>query len=570
MKQKMHTFVRRHLGRLNTRIIMGYFLILLLPFLLIFNTLINDVNRRSNEQRQNVIENAAENYRHIVNQYVDRVLHVKESLMSNTSLQDMLLGNAFTVSDEVYTYNRHIGPLFQYLLLTNDIESIIVYRAFDSHLEYNQYFSPIDRLTLNQEDRAYLKKHTSLWKNISGNENEIRYVYYSNISYASRNINLGVLEITIDLTDKLSSLIEGSELRLEWRDRMTGQVFIIGDDENSLPASDSSDIFSSIRIDWPEAEIILRNLASPTPPYMDQALIVCLSMLGIASVSYYLILWKAIWRISKLTKHITLDTQKKAITVYENSESADDEIGMLIEAYNSLIRHVNSLIETQYVAEIHRQRAENYALQMQINPHFLYNVLECIRMTAYEHNDIVLNDAVYTLSRFMHYNFSHPHDEARFSEEIEHIRQYFSIMFLCMEDKFEGSIEIEPGIRDFRCPFFILQPIVENSFTHGLKNQLGTGKISIRIFSENGFIVITVCDNGCGIVPEELEEITDTIRTTDPMRTTRVGLSNVHSRMKQFFGDAFEMNLSNADERGAMTMLKIPVKEEHLLENTLG
>lgn len=561
--------LRRGLGQIKIRILLGYFAILLIPFLLILHSLISSIYERGCDQRQNILNNSLSNYASIIEQYATQAVYAADAVQSNQFLTDILSCNIFSVSDEVYTYNRYVNPLLQYLLLSNDLESIVIYRKYPSFLTYNRYFQPLEEIPLSESLQNDILQGKSAWQIVSSDEKGIRYHLYKKLSMNNQRTTLGIVEITLDLTEKIDSLIRDNEVYLTWFDRTTQRRLTSGD--SFSPSGDNlGNIHATAVIPQLNVEITLWDLSNSSPMNAYQSVTLNVLLLLAASLLYYVILWRYFRHFSRLAKHINQNRTNNTLSVYPMLRETYDEIGMLTSAYNGLVLQINELIRTQYIAEINRQKAENYAMRMQINPHFLYNALECIRMIAYEHNDFMLSESICTLSDFMHYNFSHKGENAAFSDELTHIRLYFALMRLSMEDRFSGIIEVNADIQDFHCPFFILQPIVENAFTHGFRNSIQQCTILVRAESQNGFVIVRIEDNGCGFSPEHLHEIQQRIHLQNSLQAATIGLNNVYARMKQFFGDAFELHLENAPHGGAAVILQIPIRKEDLLEHTLG
>ena len=565
----MKTSIRVFLGRLQSRILLGYFLLLLLPMLVVYILLMQNVNRRSIDLRQSNLEQSKDSLYYVIEQNMEQIAYTADTIVQNKSVSDIMSGNLFSVSDEVYTYNHNVHPLLNYLSLTNDVESIDIYRRSSSLLNYNDYIHSYSDLYLPQEQLQSLSRGTALWNNTSDDASPMSYQYCAP-AFLKTQIYLGAVVIKVDFTDVLRTFALDNDISVVLRNTVTDDYYsFLGSVDKEVMQSEKTP-HSTISLPLLHCEIILSDSLALPSQNIREAILEGMIVLAFATLCYYLLFWRYVRDISQLTKHIYRNRVDNALMCYPNKKQDSDEIGLLITAYNQLITQINDLINTKYIAEINRQKSENYAMRMQINPHFLYNTLECIRMTAYEHNDSAVSKSIYLLSNYMHYNLSHSNESSAFSDEIKQIRLYFGLMQLPMEDRFEGEIVIQDSIADFACPFFILQPIVENSFCHGFRNKLGNCTIKITVQSISQYVTVSIEDNGCGITSEEIAQIQEHIKRTDPLSTEHIGLGNVYARMKQFYGNDFSMELSNIPSGGVMTLLRIPMRKEDILEHTLS
>jgi len=244
-----------------------------------------------------------------------------------------------------------------------------------------------------------------------------------------------------------------------------------------------------------------------------------------------------------------------------------DEVGSLARSFNSMITTTRELIQTNYRIEIRQKEAELYALQSQINPHFLYNTLEQISMAVEEGESDSVVDMVTLLGRMLRFSVGNKSKSVPLAEEIQHVRDYLTIQKFRFEERltFDIALNLESGGRELYCPKFILQPIVENSIKHGLESrkaleiQIGIGReLSAR--SGKHDIVFRIRDNGPGITSERMAELDSALKSETQLdKDSSFGLSNVNARIVLMHGPEYGIQLHSIYGIGTEVIIRIPL-----------
>lgn len=215
-----------------------------------------------------------------------------------------------------------------------------------------------------------------------------------------------------------------------------------------------------------------------------------------------------------------------------------------------------------YEKEMLLKQANLQALQSQINPHFLYNTLECIRGMALLEGRETIADIAWSLSRFFRYSISGKSNVVTLRDELENCETYARIQNYRFQNRFVLEIEKEPNVDDTMLPKLTLQPMVENAILHGLQNSLDGGVIRIRIERINHDIRIVISDNGCGMPPEKLEELIYKIHHGETRKGegkhNGIAMYNVDRRMKLYFGPEYGVNVFSCEGKGTDVELRIP------------
>ena len=250
---------------------------------------------------------------------------------------------------------------------------------------------------------------------------------------------------------------------------------------------------------------------------------------------------------------------------YKTIENLDrkDELGILIDNFNSMVVKINHLINSIYKEQITRKEAELKVLQTQLNPHFLFNILESINWLAQLNGVSQISDVVIALSKLLEVNLK----EEKFltlEEEIKYITSYVSILKINFgEENLKLEVDVDKKALKFRLPKLLLQPLVENSIFHGIRPR-GFGKIFVGGYIWNDKLVLIVKDDGIGMTPEKLKGIRQNLEDSSEIpfepeerSHTRIGLVNVLKRLKLIYGDDAIFLIESLPQKG--TTIKIEI-----------
>lgn len=240
-----------------------------------------------------------------------------------------------------------------------------------------------------------------------------------------------------------------------------------------------------------------------------------------------------------------------------------DEIGILIYGFNDMMKQVDELVKQVESKQLLVKEAEIKALQQQINPHFMYNIMETIMGLASEG----MNDAVIQVSRcvssMLRYN-THFENITVIKEELKQIKNYITVMQIRFENRFEVFYDVDEACVNSRILKFTLQPLVENAISHGIETCVSEGMLRIRIKKEGSEVSIMIYDNGGGIEKEQLSELNKRLKATyeNPLeyidQYKSLGIMNVHLRFRLCFGEAYSMEIFSKEGHGTCIAIKIP------------
>lgn len=236
------------------------------------------------------------------------------------------------------------------------------------------------------------------------------------------------------------------------------------------------------------------------------------------------------------------------------------EIMTLYDSFNKMIRKNELLLEENRHGFEERNRLEIELLQSQINPHFLYNTLYSIQALS----DMKMSDdasqMAQALANFYRQGIGDGKVIVSLADELEHLRSYLMIMEYRYEDRFTYGIEvISPEALEARIPKISLQPVIENSIYHGIKEMTGVGQLKVKVQIVEEDVLITITDNGKGISADKVQQLNVEINQPagEERQLSGIGLRSVNLRIKRYFGSAYGLWLEHV-ESGAVVKITIP------------
>lgn len=240
--------------------------------------------------------------------------------------------------------------------------------------------------------------------------------------------------------------------------------------------------------------------------------------------------------------------------------NSKDEIGELANGFNHMLTQIKQLIHSVTLQEKLKKQAEITALQLQINPHFIYNTLESINSLARKNKEIEISRLIVLLGRLLRLSISSFEEEVQIKQEMTYTKYYLEIQRFRMRNQLDYELNIDPEIENHMTVKWILQPIVENAVVHGL-DPLGYGKITITGYQEEETIIFSVTDNGIGIDPLSLEKIQQQLQYKSEELTKykrKVGIFNVQTRLKLHYGPSYGVSIDSDLGKGSYIKIIIP------------
>ncbi|HGF7893356.1 TPA: sensor histidine kinase [Enterococcus faecium] len=225
------------------------------------------------------------------------------------------------------------------------------------------------------------------------------------------------------------------------------------------------------------------------------------------------------------------------------------ELKELSIGINEMLDSINQFVEDIYKLEIKQQDAHMRALQAQINPHFLYNTLEYIRMYAISEGSEELADVVYAFSALLRNN-TNQEKTITLKEELDFCEKYVYLYQVRYPNRVAYHFMIDPDLEKIEVPKFVIQPLVENYFKHGIDFTRFDNALSVKVLQEDKRVRIIVKDNGRGMTEKRLKQVEEKLSHPKVELHESIGLQNVNERLRANFGSSYYMSLENNETGG--------------------
>ena len=484
-------------------------------------------------------------------------------------------------------YNLIISK-FNYLRMTTGIDKISIYLASDFPIAENsnsifQISSILDddwykRLKESQSNRFwYLPSYSASKGNAPNSFLSYFGVFYNNNNYTEVS---GILKVDISacrVIQIINSAILTSNSTIYMTDfnntvLLTGLATPFSDQtiNNYINEKLNENQWNRIKINDRFSYVKYKKLAD-TPWFLITALPekdiynlsikirneMLLLMMIISLASYllaYIVSRSSLNRIIRLTKEV--EKVESGNLSIENIKSGHDEIGILINSFGKMMQNLSQLMEEKYKMGQDIKSAELRTLQAQINPHFLYNSLDLINCIAIKNNIPQIVTMVHSLAKFYKISLSRGVDIIPLIDEITHASLYVQIQNMRFSNKIQLEINIDESLYNYSILKIILQPIIENSITHGiLETPQSTGKIVISSKLRDNTLILNVEDDGVGMPPEKVQNI---LSGELSQTSTGYGIKNINDRIKVCYGPGYGLSYTSTVGKGTCVEIKIP------------
>lgn len=310
--------------------------------------------------------------------------------------------------------------------------------------------------------------------------------------------------------------------------------------------------------------ICVHNITDEVQAVYDMRTVYIISMILLLIVLAFVINWIVRNVLHKFYDilHSIRKIQKGDLDVVIE-DCGTDEMGELGRQINKMMEHIHILIEENINRELLAKNSEIRALQNQINAHFIYNVLESIKMMAEIEEKYDISDAITSLGKLLRYSMKWVSGNVTVREEVEYIRNYLALINLRFDYEIFLSLNIPEEVMIQEIPKMSLQPIVENAIYHGIEELAEDTTIYIKGIVQGRDCVIEITDSGKGMTEEQVQELYRKISgeiETSGGKGNGIGLKNVQDRIHINFGMKYGIEI--ASKLGCYTkiMVKIPMK----------
>lgn len=239
-----------------------------------------------------------------------------------------------------------------------------------------------------------------------------------------------------------------------------------------------------------------------------------------------------------------------------------DEIALLGFNFNKMVIRLKELIYNLEEEQRNKEEARFQALQAQINPHFLFNTLNSIKLMAMISNtNRDVSDMITALGKLFEFSMKQSQQYVTLRQELEYLELYMSLQKIRYHDNIQLYIDVPEQLMEMYVLKFSLQPLVENSLIHGGKMPLSVW-VEAKYTADEAGMVVSVIDNGHGVAENELARIQEKMTNDSTAKYSGIGISNVDKRLKLHFGEQYGITLQTSIYGGLQTDIWLPLREE--------
>jgi len=567
------------------------------------------IQKKANGYAINAINQVEEN----LNTTLTTIYKAAITISYNSNTQEFLIDRSHDTNaedpknyDNRVKMNEYVTDMMRYIINSNEnIQDIALIDRFEriftfrSDFRLHNYLALKDKLKLdNEEFRRYVWVHNSDINTKGVYNYSLVMPIYSTISNYEGTPRIGTLIILCN-TNTLKKITQKSLVT-------EGSNFIIVDGEGKLVSSNrqeqigmpaDSEIIRHTTTDsdtyfgeyngvksliqyktmqetgWKISSIIpVHELTSDLKEVARFALVIGIIMLFLLSITGVIFIYnitKPISAIVQTMKIIGSENMKKRIHVTSGNEVGviARDINKMLDAIEEMTKKIFKNQTELYEMQLAKTHAEFVALKSQINPHFLYNTLDCIRSLGFAYNIPEIVQISSSMASIFRYSIKGK-EYVKIREEIDCIQAYLSIMNIRFAGKFSTHIEISEEVMDMRIIKMVLQPIVENAIYHGLEQILGPGQLTIKGELCGNVIRLVVADNGKGIEEAELEMLRKQMESQENIQTQKtdekrsIGISNIHHRIRLYFGEPYGLKVYSKPKEGTQVVIELPAMRE--------
>lgn len=536
---------------------------------------INRINRTTNEQIASYMDMTITQIENNLNNMIKNLTYSATNLSANA-----ITGKYLTTADpmERYSLRGDLNDSFRTMIALDRTIMNILLIDNEGNIAYSYgntgYISQEEAIEVIEETDVENTHFTYAQKaGMQGYLICMSNIYSDTpiIPIDSRKIGTLVMVINIQSTIKsLEKIDKKGEVDL----------FLLGSDDLVIAANSSVDPFtnrsgytnierslsdSNFRI---VCQINQRKVAEQYKFYSSSSLFICIimaSMLLIIGIIFNRIIATPIQCLMQELEEVGINRRKKRI-----DGNFGVQLDPLVININQMLYNIDTLTHTifdtqqkMYEQELMRHESDLYALRNQINPHFIFNTLQCMSGIALMHGERKVAEISASMSELFYYALKDG-NMVRLQEEYNLLEKYFKITSERFLDKFVASIEIPVSIQRYNIMKMLLQPIVENAVCHGMETRIcpNGGKIMVIASEEEEFLVFEIKDNGY-ISDSTIEELNSLFNEPEQLRvqsrsSKKIGLANIQYRIKLFYGIESGIYICKQDE---WTVLKMKLRK---------
>lgn len=559
-----------------------YIVCVLVPLIITDSVVLYIVGGMERERERHEMANIANSVSYNINSMVDNAGEIAKSIYTNKSVNSFL-EKEYDSSSEYYGAYRDFfqNTILENVLGMNQI-TFTMYTDNDTVIRGGK----IDNMTSLKKTKAYED-----W--LERGENEGLFFTYERSGYANSYQRRIVLLQNLDFFQSEHEQMLKIEfdynnmMRMLRKMKFDNQVFVcegdnillsngsfggVGKDFEQMTVKQKQGYKQSVTIHGADLDIYVlksdSSIGSAVMHFLPELAFLVLINVILPMGMVILLNRSFAKRISGLSKVFqSVNSEHLVMMVHENGK---DEIGSMIRNYNRMVKRTNELIQTVYKNKLKeqeilvgRKNAELLALQSQINPHFLFNALESIRMRSILKKEEETADMVEKLAIMQRQYVDWGNDSVRIEQELEFVKAYLSLQKYRFGERLNYSLEVEEDCMRLQIPKLTVVTFVENACVHGIESKASPGWIFVRIYQKKEELWIEIEDTGSGMEETQIHKLEEDMQNVDIemlKNKKSVGMLNACLRLKMCSENTAQFSLEGEEGAGTWVTIRIPVK----------
>ncbi|WHY02837.1 sensor histidine kinase [Neobacillus sp. DY30] len=278
-------------------------------------------------------------------------------------------------------------------------------------------------------------------------------------------------------------------------------------------------------------------------------------------------------RLQRILRHVKR-MEKQNFELIDDQEF-EDEIGQLTSEFNRMTKKIKDLINDVLLVniqnkdlEIKRNRAQLSALQSQINPHFLFNALETIRMRSLMKEEKETAKIIHNMAKIFRNSLTWGRDFVPIRDEINLIISFLEIQRYRFGDKLDYEIHVDESTEEYKIPNMAILPFIENASIHGIEPLKENGKINLSISLKDNLLTCVIKDNGVGMTEGKRKQLLASLKNEEDIGEN-VGIKNVYYRLNLYYPDQFYFNIDSHLDYGTIITIQLPLQIDSQINGNL-
>jgi two-component system, sensor histidine kinase YesM len=583
--------------KIRNKLLLAFLLTTLLPVLLVGGYLTFEMRTMA---FQSALEQASINVDR-VKKRTEEVIGVSQDIayrLSNDARLKRLAIRQYVSTYDVVEAYRDYSDMREYLRLYKDISNIRLYTDNATLLNNWELINPSPEI---KESQWYQRaqRYDSLvgWEYLEDERDKRNYLSLVRKIELEGSSKIGVLVINVN-SQQLASILsqesfdtmivddQDNIIAANRKDRTGKKLADVSFDTKLLGQGSGS--YEAV-VDGEASKIVIEELKPQASRNAlriisvfsiesivkepNQVIKLSITVVAISVLLAFLIIYSFSSLFSRRLLHLSRHINRVSTGDFDTTLKIDgkDEIALLARQFNSMVRSINDLMY-----EVQESNAQNSLLEQkqndirfkmlasQINPHFLFNALEAIRMEAHMKGQVEIARVVRLLGKMMRSNLEVGRSKILLSQELEVVRCYLDIQQFRYEERLKYQFTVDPAVESLYMPPLLIQPLVENAVIHGLDNKMEGAFVTVEVVQVGDHAKFTITDNGVGISPNKLEELQNTLERQEEREGERIGLRNVHDRLKLSYGAEYGLTIESRPNVGTVIFFCIPMEDNNL------